>query len=113
MGKIIAGFTAARADLTDDAHACLGIRRCKRCGVRKVLDRGFYRDRTCRGGYRQVCKKCRNRERAGWARRRYVTKTGRRYRTRRDREEAAAARQSVGNASRFRYDCLRRCSPNG
>ena len=66
-GEIIAGFTAARADLTGDAHACRGNRRYKRCGARKVLDRGFYRDRTCRGGYRQICKRCRNRERAGWA----------------------------------------------
>jgi hypothetical protein len=60
--------------------------------VRKLLDRGFYRDRTCRGGYRRVCKKCRNRERAGWARRHYVPKTGRRYRTGRDRGEEAPAR---------------------
>ena len=51
-GEIIAGFTAARADLTADAHACHGIRRCRQCSVRKVLDRGFYRDRTSRGGYR-------------------------------------------------------------
>ena len=84
-GEIIAGFQAGRADLAATSHVSPGIRRCKRCGIRKVLDRGFYRDRTCRGGYRQVCKKCRNRERAEWARSRYVPKTGRRYRTQSER----------------------------
>ena len=80
-GEIIAGFQAARDDLEADSHACAGIRRCRRCRIRKLLDRGFYRDRTSRGGYRQVCKKCRNGERARWARRRYEPTTGRRYRT--------------------------------
>ena len=89
-GEIIAGFRPTWQELAAESHAFSGIRRCKRCGVRKVLDLGFYRDRTCRGGYRQVCKKCRNRQRAGWARCRYVPKTGRRYRTRSDRAEAAA-----------------------
>lgn len=59
--------------------------------MRKVLDRGFYRDRTSKGGYRQVCKKCRNGERARWARARYVPRTGRRYRTRKDREGVAGS----------------------
>jgi len=68
-----------------DSHVSSGIRRCKRCGIRKVLTRGFYRDRTCRGGYRRVCKKCRNLQRAAWARRRYVPKTGRRYGAKADR----------------------------
>lgn len=84
-GEIIAGFRAAGADAAAGSHVNPGIRRCKLCGIRKVLDRGFYRDKTCRGGYRQVCKKCRNRERAEWARARYVPKTGRRYRAKADR----------------------------
>ena len=67
-GEIIAGFRPAGTGLAADSHASPGIRRCRRCGIRKVLSRGFYRERTCRGGYRQVCKKCRNRERARWAR---------------------------------------------
>jgi hypothetical protein len=90
MGKIIAGFSSGRDDLTAEAHVDQGVRQCKRCGVRKLLDRGFYRDRTCRGGYRQVCKKCRNRERAGWALRRHVPRTGKRYLTRGDRATAAS-----------------------
>ena len=93
-GKIIAGFRATWEELVAAPHDLPPIRRCKSCGVRKLLDRGFYRDRTCRGGFRQVCKKCRNRERAAWARRRYLPKTGRRYVTKGDKKEAAAAAQA-------------------
>lgn len=64
------------------------IRRCRACGVRKVLKKGFYRDRTGRGGYRSQCKRCRNRQRAAWARARYVPKTGRRYQTESDYQSA-------------------------
>lgn len=91
-GQIIAGFSPRRAALTADSHVSPPIRRCKRCSVRKVLDRGFYRDRTCRGGYRQVCNKCRNQERAAWARRCYVPKTGRRYLTKKGSEASATSR---------------------
>ena len=66
------------------AHLAPEIRRCKQCGIRKVLSRGFYRERKGRGGYRRVCKKCRNRGRAAWARARYAPKTGRRYRVKED-----------------------------
>lgn len=91
-GEIIAGLRPSWQELAAESHASGGIRRCQRCRVRKALDRGFYRDHTSRGGYRQVCQKCRNRERAAWARRRYVPKTGRRYLTKRDRAASAASR---------------------
>ena len=84
-GEIIAGFPPTWEGREPGPHVSSGVRRCRRCGIRKVIDRGFYRDRTCRGGYRQVCKKCRNRERAAWARSRYVPKTGHRYRAKGDR----------------------------
>ena len=42
-------------------------------------------------GRRPDCKSCHNDYHNRWVRRRYVPKTGRRYRTRRDREAAAAA----------------------
>ncbi len=41
-GKIIAEFHGRRAALEAGDHA-REIRRCRACGVRKVLDRGFYR----------------------------------------------------------------------
>ena len=44
-------------------------------------------------GRRPECKACSNAYRNRWARARYVPKTGRRYRTRRDREAAAAPRE--------------------
>ena len=78
-GEIIAENRPAGEARSPDSHTSPGIRRCRRCGNRKVLSRGFYRERKGRGGYRRVCKKCRNRGRAEWARRRYVPKTGRRY----------------------------------
>jgi hypothetical protein len=84
-GEIIAGNGSAPAARVVNPHASGEIRRCKGCGVRKVLALGFYRDRTGRGGYRARCKKCRNGQRARWARSRYVPKTGRRYRTKAER----------------------------
>ena len=86
-GEIIARFSSARPARVVNPSASGEIGRCKSCGVRKVLALGFYRHRTGRGGYRAQCKKCRNRQRAQWARRRYVPKTGRRYRTKADRLE--------------------------
>jgi hypothetical protein len=61
------------------------IRRCRRCGVRYVITMGFYRNHKGRGGRESVCKRCRNRQRARWARACYVPKTGRRYLTKADR----------------------------
>jgi hypothetical protein len=84
-GEIVAGFGSAPTARVVNPSASREIRRCKSCGVRKVLSLGFYRDRTSRGGYRARCKKCRNRQRARWARSRYTPKTGRRYRTKADR----------------------------
>lgn len=84
-GEIIAGNGRTRAVRVVNPHASLDIRRCKGCGVRKVLALGFYRDRTGRGGYRAQCKRCRNRQRARWARSRYTPKTGRRYQTKAER----------------------------
>jgi hypothetical protein len=59
-------------------------KRCSKCGEVKPAG-DFYRDGKSRGGYRPECKRCRNRQRTQWARRRYVPKTGRRYRTKADR----------------------------
>ncbi|MDQ3919589.1 MAG: hypothetical protein M3348_14055 [Acidobacteriota bacterium] len=84
-GEIIAGKWSPASGLAAGSHSSPSIRRCKTCGVRKVLSLGFYRDRTSRGGYRRECKRCRNRKRALWARERYRPKTGRRYRTGADR----------------------------
>ena len=84
-GEIIAENRPTWEAWAPDSHLTPEIRRCRRCGVRKLLARGFYRERKGRGGYRRVCKKCRNLQRAAWARRRYVPKTGRRYRSRADR----------------------------
>ncbi|HVG30827.1 MAG TPA: hypothetical protein VM864_14050 [Pyrinomonadaceae bacterium] len=66
------------------AHVPSEIRRCRVCGVRKLIEVGFYRAKDCRGGRRHECKKCHNRWRAAWARSRYVPKTGRRYVTKSD-----------------------------
>jgi hypothetical protein len=88
-GEIIAenGRTQRVRVVNPDASG--EIRRCKGCGVRKVLALGFHRERKGRGGYRARCKRCRNRQRARWARERYVPRTGRRYRTRVDRSAEA------------------------
>lgn len=80
-GEIIAENGSAPAARVVNPSASQEVRRCKGCGVRKVLALGFHRERKGRGGYRARCKKCRNRQRARWARSRYVSKTGRRYRT--------------------------------
>jgi hypothetical protein len=84
-GEIIAVNGRTQRVRVVNTSASQEIRRCKSCGVRKVLSLGFYRDRTGRGGYRARCKKCRNRQRARWARSRYTPKTGRRYLTKADR----------------------------
>jgi hypothetical protein len=90
-GEIIARFSSARPARVVNPLASREIRRCKSCGVRKLLALGFYRHRTGRGGYRAECKKCRNRQRAAWARARYVPRTGRRYVTKADRAARAEA----------------------
>lgn len=81
-GKIIAEFHGGRGELEAGAHLAGGIQRCRAGGVRKVLDRGFFRDRWSRGGYHRECKKCRNLK---WARGRFEPKTGRRYVTKGNR----------------------------
>jgi hypothetical protein len=63
---------------------------CSKCGRWLPLS-GFYALRRGLQGRRPECKSCHNAYHNRWARRRYVPKTGRRYRTRRDRAEAAAA----------------------
>jgi hypothetical protein len=67
-------------------------KRCSKCGGEKPLAE-FYAAKGGLGGRRPECKRCSNSYRNSWARRRYVPKTGRRYRTRRDREAEAAARE--------------------
>lgn len=84
-GEIIAENGSAPAARVVNPDASQEIRRCKGCGVRKVLALGFHRERRGRAGYRARCKRCRNRQRAEWARARYRPKTGRRYRTQADR----------------------------
>jgi hypothetical protein len=65
-------------------------KRCTKCGKSKPAGE-FYAAKGGALGRRPECKACSNEYRNRWARRRYVPKTGRRYRTKRDREEAAAA----------------------
>jgi len=65
-------------------------KRCTKCGKCKPVE-GFYAARGCAAGRRPECKSCSNSYHNRWARRRYVPKIGRRYRTRRDREEAATS----------------------
>lgn len=72
----IAEFPAPRAGLVAESHTGHSIRRCSVCQIRKLLDRGFYRDRKSRQGYRRECKKCRNLVRARWARSRYRERAG-------------------------------------
>ncbi len=91
---VMASRAKSSPDSAPEAHACRPIRRCRDCQVRKVLEVGFYRERTCRGGYRPECKRCSNRARARRARRRYEPKTGRRYVTKGDRKEAGASQKA-------------------
>ena len=81
-------------DLGSEAHTGCRIRRCRDCHIRKVVEVGFYRERTCRDGYHPECKRCSNRARAERARRRYAPKTGRRYVTKGDKKGAAASREA-------------------
>ena len=69
-------------------------KRCTKCGKCKPAGE-FYAAKGGVLGRRPECKACSNAYRSRWARSRYVPKTGRRYRTRRDREEEAAAPESV------------------
>jgi hypothetical protein len=66
----ITGLAPRVAALVSGSHTVREVRRCSRCGVRKVLEMAFYRDRTCRGGRRPECKRCRNAYRTEWSRRR-------------------------------------------
>ena len=66
-------------------------KRCTKCGKCKPAGE-FYAAKGGALGRRPECKACSNEYRSRWARRRYVPKTGRRYRTRRDREEDAKVR---------------------
>lgn len=85
-GEIIAEKRPTWRELAARPSTPPHIRRCRRCGVRYVLAMGFHRERKGRAGYRSTCKRCRNRLHAEWARSRYVPKTGRRYRTKAERE---------------------------
>ena len=71
-----------------------GEKRCTKCGKCKPAGE-FYAARGGALGRRPECKACSNAYRSRWARSRYVPKTGRRYLTRRDREEAASAPEPV------------------
>lgn len=63
-------------------------KRCSKCGAVKPLGE-FYAHGRGLHGRRPDCKRCHNGYHNGWARRRYVPKTGRRYVTRGDRETLA------------------------
>jgi hypothetical protein len=89
-GEIIAETDSAPPARVVNPSASQEIRRCTGCGVRKLLSLGFHRERKGRGGYRARCKRCRNRQRAEWARARYRPQTGRRYRTKADRARASS-----------------------
>jgi hypothetical protein len=67
-------------------------KRCTKCGKCKPAGE-FYAAKGGLLGRRPDCKQCSNGYHNRWARARYVPKTGRRYRTRADREGAAAARE--------------------
>ncbi|HZH32998.1 MAG TPA: hypothetical protein VEY11_19680 [Pyrinomonadaceae bacterium] len=69
-GENITGLAPRVAALVAGSHTAPEVRRCSRCQVRKVLEVAFYRDRTCRGGRRPECKRCRNVYRKEWSRRR-------------------------------------------
>jgi len=66
-------------------------KRCTKCGKVKSVQE-FYAAKGGMLGRRPDCKQCSNSYHNRWARRRYVPKTGRRYQTKRDREEAAPPR---------------------
>lgn len=89
-GEIIAENGSAPPARVVNSRPAQEIRRCRSCGVRKLLALGFHRERKGRAGYRARCKRCRNRERAAWARSRYRPRTGRRYRTQADRARASS-----------------------
>jgi hypothetical protein len=59
-------------------------RTCSKCG-RELPLASFYAHKRGLQGRRPDCKSCHNTYRNGWARRRYVPKTGRRYVTKADR----------------------------
>ena len=84
-GEIIAEKGSAPTARVVNPDSSRELRRCKGCGVRKLLALGFHRERKGRGGFRARCKRCRNRQRARWARSRYIPQTGRRYLTKADR----------------------------
>jgi hypothetical protein len=65
-------------------------KRCGKCGKCKPAGESYAAEGGLHGR-RPGCKACSNEYHNRWARRRYVPKTGRRYGTRRDRAEAAAA----------------------
>lgn len=90
----VASGAKSSPDLAAEAHVGSPVRRCRDCRVRKVLGIGFYRERTCRGGYRPECKRCSNRAWARRARLRYAPKTGKRYVTKGDKAEAAASQEA-------------------
>lgn len=72
-------------------------KRCTKCGKCKpVAD--FYAAKGGLLGRRPDCKSCSNSYHNAWARRRYAPKTGRRYRTRRDRAGAAAPHELPSDA---------------
>ena len=72
-------FSWSRPDLAASSHTGGNIRRCRDCGVRKLLERAFYKERTCRAGYRPECKKCHNKGQARRARARYQASRRGRY----------------------------------
>ena len=69
---------------------------CSKCGQVKSVEE-FYAAKRGLLGRRPDCKACSNSYHNAWARRRYVPKTGRRYRTR--REGAAEAAGSEPDAA--------------
>ena len=68
-------------------------KRCTKCGQCKPAGE-FYAAKGGVLGRRPDCKSCSNAYHNRWARRRYEPKTGRRYVTKGDKKEAAAAAQA-------------------
>lgn len=83
-GAVVASGASIVNRFAPEGHR-LEVKRCRRCGVRKVLW-AFYREKSCRGGHRPECKRCH----ARWRRARYQPRTGRRYVTKADKAQRPA-----------------------
>lgn len=73
----------------DDCTAVPATKTCAKCGETKALD-AFNRSKTCRDGYRGICKTCRAEANRGW------------YQQNADRHHANGRKWKAENAERYR-----------